>query len=114
MTSPVSLSRLDSYSAMGTLTSRILDLRSRIGQSTKAVSVNRKLGFRKQHFNSLFSSAMPTGTVPVLEIDGKKLDQSIAICRLLAKKVGLSGSTDLENYEIDKVVYTVADLKDSK
>lgn len=57
---------------------------------------------------------MPTGTVPVLEIDGKKIDQSIAIARFIAKKVGLTGSTDLENLEIDSVVYTVNDFKESK
>lgn len=57
---------------------------------------------------------MPTGTVPVLEIDGKKYGQSISICRFLGKKVGLGGSTDFENFEIDNVVDIVTDLRESK
>ena len=57
---------------------------------------------------------MPMGQMPVLEIDGKKVHQSISICRLLAKKVGLDGKTDFENFEIDSVVDTVNDLRQSK
>lgn len=57
---------------------------------------------------------MPLGQMPVLEIDGKKINQSISICRYLAKKVGLAGSTDFENFEIDSVVDTVNDLRVSK
>lgn len=54
------------------------------------------------------------GQIPVLEIDGKQIHQSIAICRYLAKKVGLSGDDDFENFEIDCVVDTVNDLRQSK
>lgn len=58
---------------------------------------------------------MPMGQMPVLEIEnGKKLSQSVSICRYLAKKVGLAGKTDLENFEIDSVVDTVNDLRVSK
>jgi prostaglandin-H2 D-isomerase / glutathione transferase len=60
------------------------------------------------------SEAMPMGQMPVLEIDGKKVHQSISICRYLAKKVGLAGKTDFENFEIDSVVDTVNDLRLSK
>lgn len=54
------------------------------------------------------------GQMPVLEIDGKKVHQSISICRYLAKKVGLSGATDFENFEIDAAVDTVNDFRQSK
>lgn len=54
------------------------------------------------------------GQMPVLEIDGKKVHQSLSICRYLAKKVGLDGKTDFENFEIDSVVDTVNDLRQSK
>lgn len=57
---------------------------------------------------------MPMGQIPVLEIDGKQIHQSIAICRYLAKKVGLSGYDDFENFEIDCVVDTLDDLRQSK
>lgn len=57
---------------------------------------------------------MPLGQMPVLEIDGKRIHQSMAICRFLSKKVGLAGSTDFENYEIDSVVYTIDELRQSK
>lgn len=57
---------------------------------------------------------MPMGSLPVLEVDGKKLYQTVPICRLLGKKVGLAGSTDMEDYEIDNVVETVNDFRLSK
>lgn len=44
---------------------------------------------------------MPFGKVPILEIDGKILNQSIAICRYLSKKSGLAGSDDWESLMID-------------
>lgn len=57
---------------------------------------------------------MPMGNVPVLEIDGKRLHQSMAIYRYLARKVGLAGDNDFENYEIDNVADTLNDLRTSK
>jgi len=59
-------------------------------------------------------AATPMGQAPTLEVDGKVMYQSIAITRYLAKKVGLAGSNDWENYEIDNVVDTVNDLRSSK
>lgn len=56
---------------------------------------------------------MPFHVMPVMEVDGKRFDQSIAICRLIAKRVGLSGTTDLEDFEIDSIVYTINDLSNS-
>lgn len=57
---------------------------------------------------------MPMGQMPVLDVDGQKMHQSLSICRWLAKKVGIDGKTDLENYEIDSVVDTVNDFRQSK
>ncbi|KAL7290238.1 hypothetical protein TKK_0015941 [Trichogramma kaykai] len=54
---------------------------------------------------------MPFGQVPVLEVNGKKINQSTAICRYLAKQVGLTGQDDWENLEIDAVVDTISDLR---
>lgn len=54
---------------------------------------------------------MPMGQMPILEVDGKAMYQSVAICRYLANKVGLGGSSDYENYEIDNVVDTMNDYR---
>ncbi|XP_049803132.1 glutathione S-transferase-like isoform X2 [Schistocerca nitens] len=64
----------------------------------------------KDKWQSLKES-MPFGQVPVLEIDGKKLCQSTAICRYLGKQVGLSGANDWENLQIDMAVDTVSDIR---
>lgn len=57
---------------------------------------------------------MPMGQMPVLEVDGKRVHQSIAILRYVAKIVGLSGANDWENLQIDGAVDTVNDLRQSK
>lgn len=57
---------------------------------------------------------MPYGQVPVLEIDGKKMHQSNAICRYFAKQCGLAGKNDMEAYEIDAAVETIHDLRASE
>lgn len=54
---------------------------------------------------------MPFGQVPVLEVDGKKVCQSVAICRYLAKQFGLAGKNDWEALEIDVIVDTIHDLR---
>ncbi|XP_075215228.1 uncharacterized protein LOC142321122 [Lycorma delicatula] len=54
---------------------------------------------------------MPFGKVPVLEVDGKQLHQSIAIARYLGKKAGLAGKTEYEDLMIDIVVDTISDLR---
>ncbi|XP_076656911.1 glutathione S-transferase-like [Halictus rubicundus] len=56
-------------------------------------------------------SEMPFGQVPVLEIDGKKINQSVAICRYLAKQFGLAGKNDREALEIDVAVDTITDVR---
>ncbi|KOC69921.1 Glutathione S-transferase, partial [Habropoda laboriosa] len=54
---------------------------------------------------------MPFGQVPVLEVDGKKYAQSVAITRYVAKQVGLAGKNDLEALEIDSIVDSIHDLR---
>jgi glutathione S-transferase len=54
-------------------------------------------------------SEMPLGQMPVLEVDGVKLPQSIAIARFLAKRFDLYGKNDLQQAQVD-VVDTVIDL----
>lgn len=58
--------------------------------------------------------ATPFGQMPVLEVDGKKINQSTAICRYLAKQHGLVGANDWEDLEIDATVDTIHDLRTSK
>ncbi|KAL2714739.1 glutathione S-transferase-like [Vespula squamosa] len=53
----------------------------------------------------------PFGQVPMLEIDGKKINQSTAIARYLAKQHGLAGKNDWEALEIDAIVDTIHDLR---
>lgn len=54
---------------------------------------------------------MPFGQMPILEIDGKTVHQSISICRFLGKQVGLAGSNDFDSLEIDAVVDTCNDMR---
>ncbi|XP_011165650.1 glutathione S-transferase [Solenopsis invicta] len=53
---------------------------------------------------------MPFGKVPVLEVDGKRMHQSSAIGRYVAKKCGLAGKDDLQSLEIDAAVDTIQEL----
>ncbi|XP_021378366.1 hematopoietic prostaglandin D synthase-like [Mizuhopecten yessoensis] len=52
---------------------------------------------------------VPTGQIPVLEVDGKQLSQSLAIARYLAREFDLSGQGNLEQCLVDQVVDTAAD-----
>lgn len=55
--------------------------------------------------------AMPMGQMPILEVDGKRAHQSLAITRYLAKQVGLVGANAWEDLEIDTVVDTINDMR---
>lgn len=63
---------------------------------------------------SLVFAATPFGQVPILEVDGKKVCQSVAITRYLAKQCGLAGKDDWEALEIDSTVDTINDVRASK
>ena len=54
---------------------------------------------------------MPMGQMPVLEIDGKKYPQSMAILRYIAKKFNLYGKDDLEALQIDAAADSISDLR---
>lgn len=54
------------------------------------------------------------GQVPILEADGKVMYQSLAICRYLARLVGLYGANPLEDYEVDNAVDNINDFRASK
>ncbi|XP_048729241.1 hematopoietic prostaglandin D synthase-like [Ostrea edulis] len=53
---------------------------------------------------------MPAGQMPVLEVDGKKYCQSLAIARYVAREYGMAGASSTEQLLIDQVVDTVNDL----
>lgn len=54
------------------------------------------------------------GQLPLLEIDGKVMFQSLAIARFLGRKFGLYSEDAMEAYEIDNVVDTINDFRASK
>ncbi|KAI1700930.1 glutathione S-transferase 1 [Ditylenchus destructor] len=47
---------------------------------------------------------MPYEQLPVLEVDGIKIPQSVAIYRFLARRFGLAGKTDIESALLDSIV----------
>nr|ACF25904.1 GST3 [Azumapecten farreri] len=55
-------------------------------------------------------SEMPTGQLPVLEVDGEKISQSLAISRYLSREFGLAGDSSLDQARTDQVVDTIGDL----
>ncbi|NP_001313601.1 glutathione S-transferase isoform X1 [Acyrthosiphon pisum] len=66
--------------------------------------------FEREQWPSI-KPTMPFGKVPILEIDGKVLNQSAAISRYLSKKAGLAGSDEWESLLIDIAVDNVNDLR---
>ena len=52
--------------------------------------------------------------MPILEIDGKKYAQSMAIARYLGRKYGVAGADIEEDFEIDQNVEFVNDIRASK
>lgn len=65
-------------------------------------------------FIYIFFPETPFGVMPVLEIDGKELHQSLALGRYLGKQFGLGGKNALEDLEIDAIVDTLNDFRYSK
>jgi len=56
----------------------------------------------------------PWGQLPLLEIGDKKIAQSNAIARYLAKKYNLAGKDDWESAKIDEIVDAMADLRNGE
>jgi len=54
----------------------------------------------------------PWGSLPVLEVDGKAIGQSMTIARYVAREAGLTGKNSMEQALIDSVVDTVTDLRE--
>ncbi|XP_006112012.1 hematopoietic prostaglandin D synthase [Pelodiscus sinensis] len=53
---------------------------------------------------------IPFGKIPILEVDGVIIHQSLAIGRYLAKETGLAGQTPLEQALADAIVDTIDDF----
>uniref|UniRef100_A0A8D0L422 glutathione transferase n=1 Tax=Sphenodon punctatus TaxID=8508 RepID=A0A8D0L422_SPHPU len=53
---------------------------------------------------------IPFGKIPILEVDGVILHQSLAIGRYLARKTGLAGETPLDQALVDAIVATIDDF----
>jgi glutathione S-transferase len=51
------------------------------------------------------------GQLPILEMEGKRIFQSIPICRLLAKKFKLTGKDEEDSTKCDIAVETINDLR---
>ncbi|VDL74546.1 unnamed protein product [Nippostrongylus brasiliensis] len=48
-----------------------------------------------------YKSKMPFGQMPVLEVDGQQIPQSLAIARYVARKYGYAGKTPYEEAIVD-------------
>ena len=57
---------------------------------------------------------MPFGHMPVLEVGGIVLAQSMAINRYLARRYNLVGKTDLEAAQADMIVDCVTDTMNGR
>ncbi|KAJ8948970.1 hypothetical protein NQ318_022994 [Aromia moschata] len=53
----------------------------------------------------------PFGMLPILEIDGRPVAQSIAVARYLAREFGLAGKDEWESLQCDVLIDTLGDLK---
>ncbi|XP_018336155.1 glutathione S-transferase [Agrilus planipennis] len=64
----------------------------------------------KERWNE-YKKKTPFGRLPVLEIDGKPVAETLAIARYLAKVYGLNGKNDWEDLKCDELVGALDDLK---
>ncbi len=68
-------------------------------------------GSKKKIINELFLKPdSPTGQLPMLEVNGKKICQSFTIAHFLAKRAGLCGKNDVEAAQAEMVVHTIGDI----
>ncbi|GFO29430.1 glutathione s-transferase [Plakobranchus ocellatus] len=52
----------------------------------------------------------PCGTIPIIEIDGKRFGQSRAIASYLARELGFYGETNLDGLKIDQIAHIAEDF----
>lgn len=64
-------------------------------------------------FKFILISETPMGQMPILEIDGIQIGQSVAMARYVASLVGLAGQSDAENLQIDIIVDNIIDFRSS-
>ena len=57
--------------------------------------------------------SLPYGQVPLLEVDGDTICQSMAIARYLASECGLAGSSSLVKAQVDEVVDVINDVQNA-
>merc|ERR1711994_596430 len=57
--------------------------------------------------------SLPFGQLPVLEIEGVTIGQSMASARFLANEYGIAGSSNLVKAQVDEVVDVMNDLQDA-
>ncbi|KAJ8381010.1 hypothetical protein SKAU_G00017880 [Synaphobranchus kaupii] len=57
-----------------------------------------------------FKPSFPLEQLPVLEVEGGELNQSLAIARFLAKEAGLTGNSRLEEAQTDALVESLNDV----
>lgn len=66
------------------------------------------------HTTSTSTLAMPMGQMPCLEVDGRRVHQSLAMCRYVAKQIGCAGKDAFEDLQIDALVDTINEFRLSK
>ena len=55
----------------------------------------------------------PWGQVPCLEYQGQRYFQSMAICRFLARELGIAGNNNSEAARVDEIVDAIQDAVDA-
>jgi glutathione S-transferase len=63
-----------------------------------------------KEFKSKAQTPLPWGALPVLEVDGKFLAQSMAILRYLGKVYNLAGDNEFETAKCDELLESMADF----
>uniref|UniRef100_A0A0K8TUF3 glutathione transferase n=1 Tax=Epiphyas postvittana TaxID=65032 RepID=A0A0K8TUF3_EPIPO len=59
---------------------------------------------------SQWKTKMKFSLLPVLEIDGQRFEQSVAIARYLGRELGLSGANAKEDFNIDCIIDHCSDM----
>ena len=57
--------------------------------------------------------SLPFGQLPLLEVDGDTICQSMAIARYLASECGIAGSSGLVKAQVDEVVDVINDVQNA-